>query len=135
MICKSEERTAWSSQGWWVPPCNDLPVPFLASVLPAAQHLTTTSLGLRRIHSQVDPISVSRNRWANKGKTSMEYRQLGNSGIKVSVLSFGTGTFGGNTEFFRAWGQTDVEEARRLVDICLDGGINLFDTADVYSNG
>lgn len=65
----------------------------------------------------------------------MEYRQLGRSGLKVSVLSFGTGTFGGGNEFFRAWGQTDVEEARRLVDICVDAGINLFDTADVYSNG
>lgn len=65
----------------------------------------------------------------------MEYRQLGGSGLKVSVLSFGTGTFGGGNEFFRAWGQTDVEEARRLIDICLDAGINLFDTADVYSNG
>ena len=65
----------------------------------------------------------------------MEYRQLGGSGLKVSVLSFGTGTFGGGNEFFRAWGETDVAEARRLVDICLDAGINLFDTADVYSNG
>src|ERR1700739_4730588 len=65
----------------------------------------------------------------------MDYRQLGRSGLKVSALSFGTGTFGGGNEFFRAWGQTDVEEARRLVDICLDSGINLFDTADVYSNG
>src|SRR5579864_5719263 len=65
----------------------------------------------------------------------MEYRQLGGSGLKVSVLSFGTGTFGGGNEFFRAWGDTNVEEARRLVDICLEAGINLFDTADVYSNG
>lgn len=65
----------------------------------------------------------------------MEYRQLGGSGLKVSVLSFGTGTFGGSNEFFRAWGETNVEEARRLVDICLEAGINLFDTADVYSNG
>ena len=65
----------------------------------------------------------------------MEYRQLGHSGLKVSVLSFGAGTFGGGNEFFRAWGETGVEEARRLVDICLDAGINLFDTADVYSNG
>src|ERR1700752_2358637 len=65
----------------------------------------------------------------------MDYRQLGRSGLKVSALSFGTGTFGGGNEFFRAWGQTDVEEARRLVDICVDAGINLFDTADVYSNG
>ena len=65
----------------------------------------------------------------------MDYRQLGYSGLKVSALSFGTGTFGGGTEFFRAWGQTEVDEAKRLVDICLEAGINLFDTADVYSNG
>ena len=65
----------------------------------------------------------------------MEYRQLGHSGLKVSVLSFGAGTFGGGGEFFRAWGETGVEEARRLVDICLDAGINLFDTANIYSNG
>jgi len=65
----------------------------------------------------------------------MDYRQLGHSGLKVSALSFGTGTFGGGTEFFRAWGQTEVADARRLVDICLEAGINLFDTADVYSNG
>src|SRR6185437_4036713 len=65
----------------------------------------------------------------------MEYRSLGRSGIKVSVLSFGAGTFGGGNEFFRAWGETGVEEARRLVEICLDAGVNLFDTADVYSNG
>ncbi|MGP8244987.1 MAG: aldo/keto reductase [Bryobacteraceae bacterium] len=65
----------------------------------------------------------------------MEYRQLGYSGLKVSTLSFGAGTFGGQGDFFRAWGQTDVEEATRIVDICLDAGINLFDTADIYSNG
>jgi len=65
----------------------------------------------------------------------MEYRQLGQSGLKVSVLSFGAGTFGGGNEFFRAWGHTDVEGARRQVDICLEAGVNLFDTADVYSNG
>ena len=65
----------------------------------------------------------------------MEYRQLGYSGLKVPVLSFGTATFGGGTEFFRAWGETDVQEATRLVDICLEAGLNLFDTADVYSNG
>jgi aryl-alcohol dehydrogenase-like predicted oxidoreductase len=65
----------------------------------------------------------------------MEYRQLGSSGLKVPVLSFGTGTFGGGNEFFRAWGSTDVAAARRLVDICLEVGVNLFDTADVYSNG
>ncbi len=65
----------------------------------------------------------------------MEYRLLGGSGLKVSELSFGTGTFGGGNEFFNAWGGSDVTEARRLLDICFEAGINLFDTADVYSNG
>jgi aryl-alcohol dehydrogenase-like predicted oxidoreductase len=65
----------------------------------------------------------------------MEFRTLGRSGLKVPALSFGTGTFGGTTEFFRAWGSSDVAEATRLVDICLDAGVNLFDTADVYSDG
>jgi aryl-alcohol dehydrogenase-like predicted oxidoreductase len=65
----------------------------------------------------------------------MDYRQLGHSGLKVPVLSFGTGTFGGGNEFFRAWGSSDVAEATRLVDICLEAGVNLFDTADIYSNG
>jgi aryl-alcohol dehydrogenase-like predicted oxidoreductase len=65
----------------------------------------------------------------------MEYRLLGHSGLRVPVLSFGTGTFGGGDEFFRAWGQTDVQEAKRLVDICLEAGANLFDAADVYSHG
>src|SRR5580700_3341685 len=65
----------------------------------------------------------------------MEYRQLGRSGIRVPVLSFGTGTFGGGNEFFKAWGSTQVDEATRLVDICLEAGLNLFDTANVYSGG
>jgi aryl-alcohol dehydrogenase-like predicted oxidoreductase len=65
----------------------------------------------------------------------MEYRQLGYSGLKVPVLSFGTGTFGGATEFFKAWGSSDVAEATRLIDICLETGVNLFDTADIYSDG
>jgi len=65
----------------------------------------------------------------------MEYRQLGGSGLKVSALSFGTATFGGGGDFFSAWGTTDVAEARRLVDICLEAGVNLFDTADIYSGG
>jgi aryl-alcohol dehydrogenase-like predicted oxidoreductase len=65
----------------------------------------------------------------------MEYRQLGKSGLKVPVLSFGTGTFGGGTEFFKAWGASDVAEATRLVEICLEAGLNLFDTANIYSNG
>jgi aryl-alcohol dehydrogenase-like predicted oxidoreductase len=65
----------------------------------------------------------------------MEFRQLGSSGLLVPVLSFGTGTFGGGNEFFKAWGNTDVAGAKRLVDICLEAGVNLFDTADVYSRG
>jgi aryl-alcohol dehydrogenase-like predicted oxidoreductase len=65
----------------------------------------------------------------------MEFRQLGKSGLKVPVLSYGTGTFGGGNEFFDAWGASDVKEATRLVDVCLEAGVNLFDTADVYSDG
>jgi aryl-alcohol dehydrogenase-like predicted oxidoreductase len=65
----------------------------------------------------------------------MEYRQLGSSGLRVPALSFGTGTFGGQGPLFSAWGTSDVAEARRLVDLCLDAGVTLFDTADVYSNG
>jgi len=65
----------------------------------------------------------------------MEYRRLGASGLKVPVLSFGAGTFGGQGPLFSAWGNSGVAEARRLVDICLYAGANLFDTADVYSSG
>lgn len=65
----------------------------------------------------------------------MEFRLLGGSGLKVPVLSFGTGTFGGKGDFFGAWGSSDVAEATRLVDMCLDASVNLFDTADVYSRG
>ncbi|MBY5563736.1 aldo/keto reductase [Rhizobium leguminosarum] len=65
----------------------------------------------------------------------MDYRNLGASGLRVPVLSFGAGTFGGSGPLFGAWGNTDAEEARRLVDICLEAGVNLFDTADVYSAG
>jgi len=65
----------------------------------------------------------------------MEYRLLGGSGFKVPVLSLGTATFGGGDDFFRAWGNTQVEEATRLVDIALEAGANMFDSADVYSNG
>lgn len=65
----------------------------------------------------------------------MDYRQLGRSGLKVPVLSFGTGTFGGVGEMFKKWGTTDVAQAKRLVDICLEAGVNFFDTADVYSAG
>ena len=65
----------------------------------------------------------------------MEYRQLGGSGFKVPALSFGTGTFGGGNEFFKAWGASDVAEATRLVDICLEAGLTMFDSADIYSEG
>src|SRR5262245_4190968 len=65
----------------------------------------------------------------------MEYRRLGQSGLKVPALSFGAGTFGGSGPLFGNWGTTQSNEARRLVDICLDAGVTLFDTADVYSNG
>jgi aryl-alcohol dehydrogenase-like predicted oxidoreductase len=66
----------------------------------------------------------------------MEYRQLGKSGIKVPELCFGCGTFGGHDEFFDAWGATeDIAEARKIVDICMEAGINFFDTADIYSFG
>jgi aryl-alcohol dehydrogenase-like predicted oxidoreductase len=65
----------------------------------------------------------------------MEYRFLGSSGLQVPVLSFGTATFGGGNEFFKAWGSTQVAEATRLIDVCLDSGVNMFDTADVYSQG
>ena len=65
----------------------------------------------------------------------MEHRLLGGSGLKVSALSFGTATFGGTNEFFKGFGSTEVEEARRLIDICFEAGVNLFDTADGYSEG
>lgn len=67
--------------------------------------------------------------------TDMEYRRLGGSGLKVPALSLGTGTFGGRGPLFGAWGTTDVQEARRLLDISIDAGVTLFDTADVYSDG
>jgi aryl-alcohol dehydrogenase-like predicted oxidoreductase len=65
----------------------------------------------------------------------MEYRRLGRSGFSVPALSFGTGTFGGGNEFFAAWGATQDAEATRLVDICLEAGLNLFDSADIYAGG
>jgi aryl-alcohol dehydrogenase-like predicted oxidoreductase len=66
---------------------------------------------------------------------TMEYRQLGHSGLKVPVLSLGTGTFGGAGEFFSKWGTTDAKGATRLVDVCLEHGLTLFDTANIYSQG
>jgi aryl-alcohol dehydrogenase-like predicted oxidoreductase len=65
----------------------------------------------------------------------MDYNRLGHSGLRVPALSCGTATFGGGNEFFKAWGSTDSSGASRLIDICLEHGVNLFDTADVYSAG
>jgi aryl-alcohol dehydrogenase-like predicted oxidoreductase len=65
----------------------------------------------------------------------MEYRRLGQSGLKVPALSFGTATFGGGNDFFKAWGATDAGGAARLIDVCLDHGVSMFDSADVYSAG
>ncbi|WP_380161213.1 aldo/keto reductase [Kineococcus sp. R86509] len=64
----------------------------------------------------------------------MEYRRLGRSGLRVSTITMGTMTFGGQGGF-AAVGNTDVAQARRQVDLALDAGVNLFDTADVYSDG
>ncbi len=65
----------------------------------------------------------------------MEFNRLGHSGLRIPALSFGTATFGGSNDFFKAWGSTDSGGASRLVDVCLDHGVSMFDTADVYSNG
>ncbi len=65
----------------------------------------------------------------------MDYTQLGASGLKVSAISLGTATFGGGNERLRIWGSTQVDEATRLIDIAMDAGVNLFDTADAYSDG
>jgi aryl-alcohol dehydrogenase-like predicted oxidoreductase len=65
----------------------------------------------------------------------MEYRRVGASGLVVPALSLGAGTFAGRGPLFGAWGNTDARQARRLVDICLDAGVTMFDTADVYSDG
>ena len=65
----------------------------------------------------------------------MEYRRLGASGLKVPVLTFGAGTFGGKGEFFKAWGDMQVDAAKRMVDVCLEAGVTMFDSADIYSGG
>ncbi len=82
--------------------------------------------GLTRISHPQSPSRI---------QNAMEYRLLGGSGLKVSALSFGSATFGGGNAFFKAWGDTDVAEATRLLDICLEAGVNLFDTANGYSDG
>lgn len=65
----------------------------------------------------------------------MNHNRLGKSGLRVPELSFGTGTFGGGNDFFKAWGSTDAGGASRLIDVCLENGVSMFDTADVYSDG
>ena len=65
----------------------------------------------------------------------MEFRQLGGSGMRIPVLSFGTATFGGKGDFFKTWGSTQVDEAKRMVRLCVDAGVNMFDTANTYSRG
>jgi aryl-alcohol dehydrogenase-like predicted oxidoreductase len=65
----------------------------------------------------------------------MEFRQLGHSGFKVPILCLGTATFGGKNDFFKELGATDNKEATRMVDISLEAGVNMFDTADIYSEG
>src|SRR5207244_9605187 len=65
----------------------------------------------------------------------MEHRRLGDAGLKVPALSLGTATFGGSNAFFERWGTTQGAQAQRMVDLCLDHGVTLFDTADVYSDG
>src|SRR3712207_3405398 len=65
----------------------------------------------------------------------MEHRQLGGSGFRIPVLSFGTATFGGKGDFFKTWGNTQGEDARRMVNLCVDAGVNMFDTANTYSRG
>jgi aryl-alcohol dehydrogenase-like predicted oxidoreductase len=65
----------------------------------------------------------------------MDYRYLGRSGFRVPALSLGTATFGGKGDFFAAWGDTGTEQATRLADMCLDFGLNMFDSADIYSAG
>jgi len=65
----------------------------------------------------------------------VDYRQFGGSGLRIPVLTFGTATFGGVGDFFREWGRTEEAEARTLLDVCLEAGLNCFDTANVYSSG
>ena len=93
----------------------------------------------RRVRILTLPVPASAEVWSDTAPASivdgMEHRRLGASGLHVPVLSFGAGTFGGRGPLFGAWGTTDVEEARRLLDISLDAGVTLFDTADVYSDG
>src|SRR4051812_34054205 len=95
-------------------------------------HLQFSSAHSRRFRFSVGYL---RPKFSPRRPIAMEFRQLGKSGLQVPVLCFGTGTFGGGGEFFRAWGETDVAEATKLIDICMEAGVNFFDTADMYSQG
>jgi aryl-alcohol dehydrogenase-like predicted oxidoreductase len=90
-----------------------------------------SALGLRLFRA----LALSFTSKQYSGAFIMEFRQLGGSGLKVPALCLGTGTFGGKNEFFSAWGVTEVEEATKLVDISLEAGLSMFDSADVYSDG
>jgi aryl-alcohol dehydrogenase-like predicted oxidoreductase len=109
-----------------------LPVAPIARIRPVGRGLAFSGrsqrIGIRQAQGAMAALESSR-------RIVMEYRQLGGSGFKVPALSLGTGTFGGGNEFFKAWGETDVREATRLVDICLDAGVTMFDSADIYSSG
>src|SRR5262249_9325860 len=85
------------------------------------------------------PVVGSAGAWLRRPRRrtlpGMEYRRLDASGLKVPALSFGAATFGGRGPFFSEWGSSQGAEARRIVDISIDAGVTLFDTADVYSDG
>lgn len=101
--------------------------------------LGTAVVDYTRLHTHVSGVVVGRGQICLTFVTgmlrTMEYRLLGASGFKVPVFSFGTGTFGGKGKFFEGFGAADVAEATRMVDVCLDAGITMFDSADVYSGG
>jgi len=97
----------------------------LPSTRPTCENLTRNFTP----YPAIDPGDHSRS------QSIMEFRTLGRSGLKVPVLSLGTATFGGGSEVFRAMGESSVAEATRLVDICLEAGVNMFDTADIYHEG
>src|SRR5262245_36462254 len=95
------------------------PLPLNTETLPL---VSLARWSLRRLPAKIE----SRPPPPALGTPAMEYRRLGHSGFNVPALTLGTGTFGGGTELFKAWGETDVKEATRLIDVCLDAGLNMF---------